>query len=98
VSLPRSLPAKSIRKFVYQLLNRGFEFSCLLSLVITIGKIDRDKLIPYKNKIDLIKPIKSYYFDSEFNKFLPNCNKLLLESFDSQKCNYYLVNYGFEVI
>jgi hypothetical protein len=85
------------RKLVYQLLNRGYDFSRLFSLVITIGKIDRDKLIPYKNKIDLIKPIKSFYFGSEFNKFLPNCNKLILESFDSHKCKYSIVDYGLKL-
>ena len=85
------------RKLVYQLLNRGYNFTRLFSLVLSIGKIDRDKLIPYKNKIDSIKPIKSFYFGSEFNKFFPDLNKLVLESFDSCKNKYNLFDYKLQL-
>ncbi len=51
-----------VRKLTVQLLNRGYEFSCLLALVITIGKIDRDVFLPYKNKNNLnrIKSAKTF--------------------------------------
>ena len=85
------------RKLVHQLLNRGYEFSHLFSLVFTIGTIDRDKLLPYKNKTDSVKPKKSFYFGSEFNRFVPNCNKLILESFDSCKAKYNLADYKLQL-
>jgi hypothetical protein len=44
------------RKLIVQLLNRGYNFSKLLSLAFSIGNIDRKDLLPYKQNKYFIKP------------------------------------------
>ena len=73
------------RKLFVQLINRGYNFSKLLSLALSIGKIDRNNLLPYKqqkNK-EILKQEQCFYFGSKFNKNFPKLNNLVCDSFDT---------------
>ena len=41
------------RKLIIQLIKRGYDLSSLIKISLTIGKIDRNFLIPYKDKISI---------------------------------------------
>jgi predicted GIY-YIG superfamily endonuclease len=69
------------RKLIVQLLNRGYNFSKLLSLAFSIGNIDRKDLLPYKQNKYFIKPEQCFYFGSQFNKNFPELNHLVSNSF-----------------
>ena len=71
------------RKLIVQLLSRGYKFNELFSLAITIGKIERESLLPYKEKSKFIKSEKLIYFGTEFNKSVANFNKEVSDSFNT---------------
>ena len=80
------------RKLIVQLLNRGYNFSKLISLAISIGNIDRNILLPYKNKVSFNEHNKSIFFGTEFNKQFGNLNQIVSESFNMIVHNHSLLN------
>jgi hypothetical protein len=87
--------------YILNILDRGYEFSRLLASVLTIGKIDREALLPYKNNYNnnsnIIKSAKSFYFGSEFNKCFSNLNELVSDLFNSIIKDSVLKNYKLQL-
>ena len=84
------------RKLISQLISRGYSYSKLVSLAITIGKINRDSLLPYKNKLNYINSDKSIFFGTEFNKYFCNLNDEVADSFYTITAKHSLLN-GFKL-
>ncbi len=49
------------RKLIYNLVNRGYDYNNLIKVCLTIGKVDRNGLIDYKDKS---KNIEKYSFNN----------------------------------
>lgn len=70
------------RLFIFQLMSRGYSFNKLRSISNTVANINRDELIPYKEKNNnFIK--NKIYFCFQFDKNVSNIKQIILKSWEN---------------
>ena len=78
------------RKLIFQLLERGFNFKKLISTSFSIGKIERNSLLAYKNKKIMIDSTKKYniWLNNLYSYSHNNNDTIIKNSFKSLIFNY----------
>lgn len=88
------------RLFISQLVQRGYSYSYLFSIVRNIFKKNRLSLLPYKEKIDddqFGKSKSNHFFVIPFNKSNISVNKIISNSFDTTK-NIFNLDFKINVV
>jgi hypothetical protein len=75
------------RLFTFELIKRGYSFKLLSSQSRMIGKIDRNDLIPYKNKKKFIDN-KTIFLNVEFEKTLVNLKDIFIKTWKNTFLNH----------
>ena len=87
------------RLLISQLIQRGYSYDYLFSVVRNIYNIKRALLLPYKNKkIKTLDKINNYYFVIPYNKSNISINNLIKNSFNAVKNIYPLKDINFSVV
>jgi hypothetical protein len=78
------------RLFLFQLLKRGYDYSNLRKCINMVSKLKRLDLIKYKEKNNFLKnDVVFFKFPFDFNYI--NCEKIIIETFNSFKYKYFFL-------
>jgi hypothetical protein len=87
------------RLLISQLIQRGYSYSYLLTIIRNIFELNREDILPYKKKNDLSKlDNNSIFFVIPFNRSNIQVNKLIYNSFNSLKEVYDLGDLKLKVV
>lgn len=76
------------RKLIFQLYERGYDFKKLVSVCYSIGQLDRNDLIPYKDKTNDFYKSNQLTLGMNFNKFISNNKDVMMSAYEKIKNNY----------